>query len=430
MILDRHNEKFYRQVVMVLFFLSSLVSVYTLIPWMLLITIILTWTDGVRGALRALIQIQVRSILSDVVGVNISTAATLKWICLFFLSFYIIFKCSPKIDKKVSQATLFLLLFLIYITITALFVSSYPIVAIAKGVSFLIPFMAILMGVSTTKDFDCIDYITKVLGFVLISGVVFVFSGNGYLRNGHAFQGFINHPNMYGIMLAVFLAGFLYKKKEKTKFFEVFIIVLTFVLIFLSESRTGLFSAGIVLATHFMFSGVKTVYKVVAVFFSLIFLLAALELPVFSFLTDFIFKGSDNILYSREDIIKENLNRLYNHPFVGTGFNVPYIKSVRSFKFAFDLFVENGNFATAILGDLGIIGTMIFLLCYYYIFACGNKRYVALFIVPFVISMGEMVFFSTNNCAIVLYFYFAAYLSYNKHHQNTELQHARDIPYV
>ena len=305
MILDRHNEKFYRQVAMVLFFLCSLISVYTLIPWLVLLTIILTWTDGVRGALRALIQIQVRSILSYAVGVSISQASTVKWICLFFLSFYIIFKCSSKLDKKVSQLIILLIILLAYIIITALFVSSFPIVAIAKGISFIIPFVAILMGVSTTSDFDCLDYITKILGFTLLSGIVFVFSGSGYLRNAHAFQGFINHPNMFGIMLAVFLAGYLYKKEEKTKPFDVFIIAFVFILIYLSESRTALFSAAFVVATHFMFSNVKLVYKVVAVFFALVFLLAALELPIFSFLTGFIYKGRDNLLYSREDLIKE-----------------------------------------------------------------------------------------------------------------------------
>ncbi len=414
MVLNRNNEKFYRQVAMILFFLCSFISVYSLVPWLLMITIILTWTDGVRGALRALIQIQVRSILSPAIAESIYQVSNIKWICLFFLSFYIIFKCSSKLDKKVSQLVILLVILLIYIIISALFVSSYPTVAIAKSISFIVPFVAILMGVSTTSDFDCLEYFNKILGFTLLSGIVFVFSNYGYLRNAHAFQGFINHPNMFGIMLAVFLAGYLYKKEEKTKPFDVFIIAFVFLLIFLSESRTALFSAAFVLATHFMFSNVKTVYKVVAVFFAVVFLLAALELPIFSFLTDFIYKGRDNLFYSREDLINENLNRFYESPFVGTGFNVPYIKGFQSFDFSFDLVVENGNFATAILGDLGIIGTMIFLLCYYYIFACGNRRYAALFVAPFMVSMGEMVFFSSNNCAIVLYFYFAAYLSYDK----------------
>ncbi len=420
MVLNRNNEKFYRQIIMVVFFLFSLISVYTLIPWLLMLTIILTWTDGVRGALKALAQIQVRSLLSTFIAVDISRVATVKWICLFFLSFYIIIKCSSKLDKKIAQAILLLMLLLAYIIITALFVSSFPIVAIAKAISFIIPFVAILMGVSTVKDFDCIEYFTKILGFTLLSGVVLVFSSYGYLRNGHAFQGFINHPNMFGIMMAVFLAGYVHKKNGKPTFFDLFIIFAVFLLIFISESRTALFSAAIVLAVHFLSSNIKTVYKAVACILSLFFIVLALQLPIFDFLTDFIYKGNDNFFYSREDLINENLQRFYDNPFLGTGFNVPYIQGARYFTFSFNLVVENGNFATAILGDLGIIGTLIFLLCYYYIFACGNKRYSALFIVPFMISMGEMVFFSSNNCALVLYFYFAAYLSFDtKQHLDT-----------
>ncbi len=428
MVLHRNNEKFFRQVIMILFFIISFVSVFTLVPWLLMLTIILTWTDGVRGALRALIQIQVRSLIGVVLAVDISAASTVKWICLFFLSFYIIIKSSAHIDKKTHQLILLLLLLLIYIIFTAIFVSSYPIVSIAKAISFTVPFSAILMGVSTTKDFDCIDYITKILGFTLLSGSVLIFSGLGYLRNGHAFQGFINHPNMYGIMLAVFLAGYLYKKKNNTKIVDVIVIIFIFVLIFLSESRTSLFSAAIVVATHFMFSQTKLVYKVVAILFSLLFLLIALELPMLSFVTDFIYKGNENIFYSRKDLINENINRFIEHPFVGTGFNVPYIQGVKNFTFSFDLFVENGNFATAILGDLGIIGTLIFLLCYYYIFASGNKRNAALFIAPFMISMGEMVFFSSNNCALVLYFYFGAYLTYEE--RNETLPQNKENSYV
>ena len=138
MVFDRNYEKTYRQIVMVLSFLCSFVSTYTLIPWLLLITIILTWTDGVRGALRALILIQARSLLSTAVAVDIVHASIIKWICLFFLSFYIIIKCSSKIDKKVYQLILLLLLFLAYLIVATLFVSSYPIVSITKAISFVV----------------------------------------------------------------------------------------------------------------------------------------------------------------------------------------------------------------------------------------------------------------------------------------------------
>ena len=209
----------------------------------------------------------------------------------------------------------------------------------------------------------------------------------------------------------MFLAGYLYIHEGKPRLFDLFVIACVFVLIFMSSSRTALISATVVVATHFMFSNIRWLYKVLILLFSLILLILALELPMFNFLNDFIYKGHDDLLYSREDLINENLNRFYENPFIGTGFNVPYVEGVRSFEFSFDLIVENGNFATALLGDIGIIGILIFFLCYYYIFACGNKRYAVLFIAPFIVSMGEMVFFSTNGCAIVLYFYFAAYLN-------------------
>ncbi len=409
MVLRYDSKKLSGAVFLVTAFILSMMSAMLLTVWLVGITVFYIATDKVRGALKALVLIQVRSLLGVSVSVSINAASILKWIVLFALSLYILFSCYSKTVVNLNKLLLLLLIFCVYISFTALFVSSYPIVVIAKVVSYSIPFAAILCGVHYHSDFDWIGYFNKTLGFVLFGGSVLLGSSKGYLVNGHAFQGALNHPNMYGIMLAVFLAGYLYCRKNSIKVLDYFVIIFILFLIFQTESRTGFISAVTVLSVHFLFSKINTAFKVIIVIFGLAFLLISFELPFFDNFTDFIYKGQDDIWYSRSELLDRNLDRFYNNFLFGTGFNVPYIEGFQSFEFSFDKIVENGNFITAILGDIGIVGAFIFVMIYGNILKSGDKRNLALFIVPFMISMGEMVFFSSNNCALVLYFYFAVY---------------------
>ena len=426
MVLRYDSKKLSGAVFLVTAFILSMMSAMLLMVWLVGVTVFYIATDRVRGALKALILIQVRSLLGESISVSISTASNLKWIILFALSLYILFSCYSKTVVNLNKVLLLLLIFCVYISFTAFFVSSYPIVAIAKVVSYIIPFAAILCGVHYHSDFNWIGYFNKTLGFVLIVGAVLLGSSKGYLVNGHAFQGFLNHPNLYGIMLTVFLAGYLYQRKDKFNLFNVFVIIFALFLIYETESRTALISAAVVLTVHFLFSKISVALKVIIVIFGVAILLISLDLPYFDHLSDFIYKGHDNIWYSRDDLMERNLERFYYSPLFGTGLNVPYHHGVQSFEFSFDMVVENGNFITALLGDIGIVGMVIFVLIYMNILKNGDKRNLALFVVPFMISMGEMVFFSSNNCALILYFYFAVYLSQREETKNSFSYSATD----
>lgn len=139
---------------------------------------------------------------------------------------------------------------------------------------------------------------------------------------------------------------------------------------------------------------------------------------------DFILKNSansnnfdislQNITLSRAEQFQIFTKKFQNNPFLGSGFMVPFVQDYCSWSFSFGLIVESGNLFYAVLGDLGLLGIGLFFMCYGYIFISGDKTNgkVLLFITPFLICMGEMVFFSTNNNAIFLYVMLSSYLVY------------------
>ena len=124
--------------------------------------------------------------------------------------------------------------------------------------------------------------------------------------------------------------------------------------------------------------------------------------------------GEENILYSRMGQIGRFQQKFEAHPFFGTGFMVPYKEGLVSYTMNFDLYVEQGNVFLAVLSELGILGIIYWAIMNVWLFIEGNKNYIHLFAAPFIISSGEMVFFSTNSLGTILCFLFAIYLFTDK----------------
>lgn len=121
----------------------------------------------------------------------------------------------------------------------------------------------------------------------------------------------------------------------------------------------------------------------------------------------------ESITLSRHGQYEGFLTKYNNNPLFGSGFMVPFMPGIQDWSFSFGLLVENGNLVYSVLGDLGIIGFIFFCTTYGYLLFKGRKKQgrLILFIAPFLICMGEMVFFSTNNNAILLYVMLAVFLT-------------------
>lgn len=369
---------------------------------------------GETEFIELFIMIQLRSIMNPGIAVVYSGRSSIVKMTVIILSSIYVLITKSDYKKSLSKAYISFIIFSIYVITSGFISSSYPIVAGFKLLYYVIPFLAILKSICSIGDIDIIDRIVNPLGLMVFLSIFLLNSPVGYLRNGVGFQGIFNHPNVFGNMLALYLAGFLYTS-YKVQLKELIVSSIIFFLAILSKSRTGIFSC---IATIILFMLSKNTLKKsdFLIKLSLITLLVAALLLYRDLIIDLfysiIFKGGyDSILYSRSNQFSSNIERFFSSPLFGTGFNVPYIPNVRTYSFSYDLVVENGNLILALLADIGIIGFILFIKSYTELLKLGWGNKLLIFLIPFLVSMGEQSFFSTNNFAIIMYIYISIYVA-------------------
>lgn len=407
-----------------LLFLFSFVNTTTLFISMLLLIILLKQKE--IGAIKILNLITMRTIINPAFAVGIGIFQNLKWALIFYCSIYLILgyrKMNKLKRKKLDKIMLYILIFTVYSAFSSFVFSTLPIVAIFKLLSYSTVFCGVIIGVANTiYKIDWINWMYKMMRILFISSVPIIFHPNGYLINGHAFQGILNQPNMFGILAALYISLILTKKQLETYtnnitfFLE---IVCVIYMITLSESRTGFLTTVLILFITVYFSNINKINKIFLVMFlssiSVIFILS--ENKVYQFIQSFLNKGNQGVFYSRTKQLSGLTSNFLRNPWFGSGFSVP-VTQYRSFIFNSEFIVEPGNLIIAVLSYGGIFGFILFMNYMVKIILTNKvnlKKLILLVISSIVICMGEMVFFSTNNIGIWLYMFFGIYIS-----QNTE----------
>lgn len=376
------------------------------------------------GIIKILNIMTVRTIINPGIAVNISNFQNFKWIILLLGSFYLISRYTklPKnIKRKTKKICISIIMFAFYNIMSSLFFSSLPIVAIFKISSYILVFLGVLVGVIYTYDkFDWVQWMYKVFFTIVIISLPMLFSPIGYLRNGHAFQGITNQPNMFGIILVLFTGLILTKlqyrtRKNSIKLYGMLSIV--FYLILLSKSRTSFIAFVILFVLYIYFANIKRLNKIIVFNFGAIFSVFYLLIDrnIINFFRDFLMKGQSSLLYSRLVQVEGLLSNFLANPWFGSGFAVPVL-STRVFDFSQNHVVEPGNLLLAVLSYGGIIGFSFFLIYMVQIIWINKKNFRNQCYLPIstvLISMGEMVFFSSNNIGIWLYMFLAIYVVNN-----------------
>lgn len=381
------------------------------------------------GAIKILNIITLRTIINPALAPDIGVWQNLKWLIIIGCSIYLVLSYS-KVKKESKAKIKFILvtmnLFLVYNIFTSLVVSSLPIVSIFKVVSYILVFSGILIGVGYTKDeIKWLDWIFKLFLLLMLSSFFTLTLPIGYILNG-SFQGLSNQPNMFGILAVLFLSLLLsYSKVKGIGGFKLITSIgIILLMVILSNSRTSLFSCIVILSLYILVN-LKTSMNYLKLAVSsftvgLLFLLWSLNQNVInSFAHSFISKGqkSNEIFKSREEQIGTLLIHFKENPIFGNGFMVPVLP-FKSYEFSMEYVVEPGNIIISTLSFSGIVGFIIFIIFIFSILKSRNDWYstkLVLIISPLIISMGEMVFFSSNNIGIWCYMLLAIYVFSNTH---------------
>lgn len=414
-----------------LFFLSFFHSILGLVFYL---SLFYYWKYGASGGIRVLFFITTRSIMSTAVAAVPGGGNTLKWILLLGSSIWILLNAKNRNynRRKVNSVVLWILLFIVIECLSTIETSSYPITSIFKLISFGFPLVAILIGLaSTNKRYYWTEYI--VIFYTILFCVSFVLIPFGRFRIvNNNFQGVFNHVNMLGIISVIYIALLLNSKFfARRKRMRVLMLGLTFIMLFLSMSRTGMFSAIAVVMVYIIFNAKK---HLKGIFIGAIGVFILVMVVTFTNSTlienikmtaeEFIWKNSEESIWdSRKDIIESAQERFEAHKILGTGFMVPYENKVVDYHLNFDLIVEPGNLLWMLLGDTGIVGTSLFGILIVKISLSGTRRKLFLLVAALMVNMGEMVFFSSNNMSILLYLLIAIYIFDREEEECVQIKH-------
>jgi len=400
-----------------LFFLSFANSVFSTVFMLLLLYY---WRYGVEGCIKALVLLTTRGIISPAVASG-SGITTVKWAVLLGTSLWILMNAHNSMEnkRKINCVMLSLMIFAGIVALSSMIQSSYPVTSLFKMISFALPFSAIIIGIEATH-MECrwIDYFAAF--FLLLFGISAVLIPFGHFRvTNEDFQGVFNHVNMLGIISAVFIAAFLQSSLfRERKIIRTGIVVAVLVMEYLSMSRTGMFSAVTVLITYYFTNAQPFSRKAAKLLFALLIILAlyfiigsAMQVSILDKAYDFIWKNSkDSIFDSRMEILTQAQQRFQTHKLLGSGFMVPFYEGIKDYSLKFDLIVEPSNLLWMLLSDTGIVGIILFGVLFFNIVVHGKWKRIHLLVGVFMVNMGEMVFFSSNNMSILLYFLIAVYM--------------------
>lgn len=397
----------------------SFINVTTLIASLVILFFFLKQRE--IGAIKILNIITLRTIINPGLAVDIGSVQNLKWGIIFLCSFYLIFSYD-QIDKglknRINNILFPILLFGLYSIVSSFFTSTFPVIATFKLMSYIIVFLGILIGIYRTKEkIDWLNWINKIFMGIFFFSIPLIFNPTGYLRNGHSFQGITNQPNMFGIILALFFASILTRlqlKKDNNNIFSYLFLGGVMYLGILTKSRTGLITMLILLSIYVVFLQTSLIKKVLVYnfigTFSIVYLI--IDKQILTEIQEFLYKGQENILNSRLIQIDGLLSNFLRNPLFGSGFAVP-ITPFKSFAFSFEYVIEPGNLILSVLSYGGLFGLILFVTYLFKVFRASLKNYrqtIFLFLSPILISMGEMVFFSTNNIGIWCYMFIAFYI--------------------
>jgi hypothetical protein len=241
----------------------------------------------------------------------------------------------------------------------------------------------------------------------------------GYATNGNGFQGIFNQPQVFGLVMATLAACIIGRLSQPVRYrwLDMFLLVLSLLLLLMSESRTAGFALVLALAgtpiIFFVFRGrgrslLKSLASMSAILFVIWFSFSE-QLTKFAFKRDNAVDISQTIEASRGILMFPMIANIVENPMSGIGFGVGSIPSERSVNrdnilgLPTGAPVEKGVLPLAVIEELGAPG---FLAVALWLWMMFRRSYRAGFY-PFLVlslvllmNLGEATFFATGSIGL------------------------------
>ncbi|MEB7718942.1 O-antigen ligase family protein [Staphylococcus xylosus] len=417
-------------VLIIIFFTLSLINVpFFLLS--LLMSVILIFKQRGLGILKLIIILVFRYVLSEGLD-NLSDTALVPVFKYFMLlgiaPLYLIYNYKILMEDKffikflkITSSTMILFIFISFIG------TDYYVMSFLKTLNYFVPLLIIVSLITLISEKEkFLFWFSNIFKIMICISLLLIKSPIGYLRNGFSFQGILNHPNLFGIILVLGILTILIEMavKNKISIMNIIIVLLGVYELILSNSRTSLLSFVVCLIIFFMFSNIKKSIKIISIITTFLIGILVYIIPTTNnFITNYIQKGqnSDEILLSRYGQIDNTLYVLQNSPVFGIGFGIPVNRTsleLNSFTY------EAGNLFFGLLSYVGILGLCIYIFYLIYVIFIQksiNNLMLSLFLGSILINMGELVMFSSNNVGIICYVIWGIYIQESMRTQNENI---------
>lgn len=417
-------------VLIIIFFTLSLINV-PLFLLSLLMSVILIFKQRGLGILKLIIILVFRYVLSEGLD-NLSDTALVPVFKYFMLlgiaPLYLIYNykilMEDKFFIKFLKITSFTMILFIFISFIG---TDYYVMSFLKTLNYFVPLLIIVSLITLISEKEkFLFWFSNIFKIMICISLLLIKSPIGYLRNGFSFQGILNHPNLFGIILVLGILTILIEMavKNKISIMNIIIVLLGVYELILSNSRTSLLSFVVCLIIFFMFSNIKKSIKIISIITTFLIGILVYIIPTTNnFITNYIQKGqsSDEILLSRYGQIDNTLYVLQNSPVFGIGFGIPVNRislELNSFTY------EAGNLFFGLLSYVGILGLCIYIFYLIYVIFIQksiNNLMLSLFLGSILINMGELVMFSSNNVGIICYVIWGIYIQESMRTQNENI---------
>jgi hypothetical protein len=342
---------------------------------------------GPRHAIHALTLTWLVVMINPGLAEPPPSLATLRWLPILAASLSLLLRYL--MVEVLPWAFWLLVAFCLLAGTTAWLSGVAPLLSNLRLLSFFLGLLPIVLAyrLCSQRESDALrDWFDAVLLFISIVSLPMLASPIGFLRNGYAFQGILNHPQGFGVVMGITLAWFgtrlLVEREHSISVALGSVLALPFV--FLSLSRTGLVAftlgvaipcaAALVAKTAWARSIRGTALRpaVLAGIILAMVAVVAFRTDVGQTAADFLLKRENDsdfmtaVANARGAQVQAAIDNISMHPWIGIGYGVPSDLTAASIKYdpvlglPISAPVEKGILYIAIVEELGILGTLLF----------------------------------------------------------------------